>query len=252
MSPAPSADLKLTQSATTGSTPPLVLIVEDDEAIVTLLEYNLQAEGFRCAIAYDGDEAVESALALQPALILLDWMLPHRSGIEVCRQLRAYKETAGVPIIMLTARGEEEDMLRGLSTGADDYVTKPFSPRELIARARALLRRSTPAFARDRIECGPIAIDLIQHRATRDGEALPLSPTEYRLLIHLVQSPGQVFGREQLLNRVWGYDKEIDQRTVDVHIRRLRKVLNKGGKPDLIRTVREYGYAFDDENAAAA
>ena len=226
-----------------------ILLVDDDPSIRDVVRFALEKDGYGVIEAGNGVEALSAFAAKNPDLIILDIMMPEMDGTEVCRRIR---QDSRVPIVFLSSRDDEIDRVLGLELGGDDYVTKPFSPRELIARARALLRRSTPAFARDRIECGPISIDLIQHRATRDGEALPLSPTEYRLLTHLVQSPGQVFGREQLLNRVWGYDKEIDQRTVDVHIRRLRKVLNKGGKPDLIRTVREYGYAFDDENAAAA
>ena len=181
----------------------------------------------------------------RPDLILLDWMLPRLSGIEVCRRLRRQAETQNLPIIMLTARGEESDRVRGLDCGADDYVVKPFSPSELVARVRAVLRRLRPAFEAETIEYGGINMDLAEYRVTRDGEAIRLAPTEFRLLRHFMENPGRVFSREQLLDAVWGREIYLEPRTVDVHVRRLRKSLNAGGKTDIIRTVRATGYALD-------
>lgn len=224
---------------------PLVLIVEDQEALVTMLRYNLEGAGFRVNAATDGEEALVAAEEEVPDLILLDWMLPLTSGIEVCRQLRSRPDTKLVPIIMLTARGEETDKLRGLDSGCDDYITKPFSPAELIARINAVLRRSKPELSSEMLTFEDLAMDLAAHRVRRNGEDVHLGPTEFRLLRHLMQHPGRVFTREQLLDSVWGRDVYVEPRTVDVHIRRLRKALNQGGREDLIRTVRSAGYALD-------
>lgn len=224
---------------------PLVLIVEDEDALVTLLRYNLEREGFRTAIAHDGEEALVLVKEETPDAILLDWMLPLTSGIEVCRQLRRQPATREVPVIMLTARGEEGDKVRGLNSGADDYVTKPFSPAELLARLRAVMRRAQPGLAADSLSYEDLVMDLVAHRVRRGGRNVHLGPTEFRLLRHLLQHPGRVFSREQLLDAVWGHDVYVEPRTVDVHIRRLRKALNAGGEADLIRTVRAAGYALD-------
>ncbi|MBB24603.1 MAG: phosphate regulon transcriptional regulatory protein PhoB [Geminicoccus sp.] len=224
---------------------PLVLIVEDEEAIITLLDYNLRNAGYLTAIARDGEEAVDLARSLEPNAILLDWMLPLRSGLEVCRQMRRAPETSEVPIIMLTARGEEQDKLRGLDTGADDYLTKPFSPQELLARLRAVIRRTQPARLKEVLTFDTIVMDQSSHRVTRGDRLVELAPTEFRLLRHFLQYPGRVFSREQLLDAVWGREKDIETRTVDVHIRRLRKSLNDADESNVIRTVREVGYALD-------
>ena len=229
----------------TAGAKPLVLIVEDEEAIVTLLDYNLRSAGYDTVVARDGEEAVDLALTTEPNAILLDWMLPLRSGLEVCRHLRRYPETSDVPIIMLTARGEEQDKLRGLDMGADDYLTKPFSPQELLARLRAVLRRSQPARLKEILVFADIQMDQGMHKVSRGDMALELAPTEFRLLRHFMQFPGRVFSREQLLDSVWGREKDVEPRTVDVHIRRLRKALNANGDLDVIRTVREVGYALD-------
>ncbi|MBT8471241.1 MAG: phosphate regulon transcriptional regulator PhoB [Marinicaulis sp.] len=222
-----------------------ILVVEDEEAIATLLEYNLKKEKFSVTVATDGEEALLSVEESAPDLIILDWMLPRVSGIEVCRRLRAKSETANIPIIMLTARSEEADRVRGLETGADDYLTKPFSTVELIARVRAVLRRIRPGLADDRVVVGNIVIDRASHRVTREDKEIHLGPTEYRLLDHFIQHPGRVFSREQLLNAVWGTDVFVEIRTVDVHIGRLRKALNKYNQGDPIRTVRSAGYSLD-------
>jgi two-component system phosphate regulon response regulator PhoB len=224
---------------------PLVLVVEDEAALVTLLRYNLEREGFRVAAARDGEEALLLAREQKPDLVLLDWMLPLLSGIEVCRQLRRMPEARSVPIIMLTARGEEGDKLRGLDSGADDYVTKPFSPTELIARVRAVLRRTRPAFNGEVLAYEDLTMDLASHRVRRGPRDVHLGPTEFRLLRHLMEHQGRVFSREQLLDLVWGQDVYVEPRTVDVHIRRLRKALNGEDEIDLIRTVRSAGYALD-------
>ena len=224
---------------------PLILIVEDETALVTLLRYNLEREGFRVAEARDGEEALLIAREQRPDLVLLDWMLPLVSGIEVCRQLRRMPETKGVPIIMLTARGEEGDKLRGLDSGADDYVTKPFSPSELIARIRAVMRRARPAVEDETLRYEDLVMDLASYRVRRNGREIHLGPTEFRLLRHLMENQGRVFSREQLLDTVWGQDVYVEPRTVDVHIRRLRKALNGDADTDLIRTVRSAGYALD-------
>ena len=223
-----------------------VLVVEDEDAISHLLKYNLTAEGFEVSIVDDGDEALMAAEDFQPDIILLDWMLPNVSGIEICRQLRARKETQEIPVIMLTARAEEEDRLRGFEKGADDYVTKPFSMKELVARIHAVLRRSNPAVATNVVTFGDIVLDRETMRVTRDGRTVTVGPTEFRLLETLIKRPGRVYSREQLLDRVWGQDIYVEVRTVDVHIGRLRKALNKGGLVDPIRTVRASGYALDE------
>jgi two-component system, OmpR family, phosphate regulon response regulator PhoB len=228
-------------------TSPTILLVEDEAALVALLRYNLEREGFAVLEAPDGDEALLQAREQKPDLILLDWMLPLVSGIEVCRQLRRHPETRAIPIIMLTARGEEGDKLRGLDSGADDYVTKPFSPSELIARIRAVLRRARPAPADEVLRYGDVIMDLAAHRVRRNGRELHLGPTEFRLLRFFLENPGRVFTREQLLDRVWGRDIYVEPRTVDVHIRRLRKAINGPKERDLIRTVRSAGYALDAE-----
>jgi two-component system phosphate regulon response regulator PhoB len=224
---------------------PLILVVEDETALVTLLRYNLEREGFRVIEARDGETAITMAEVERPDLILLDWMLPHASGIEVCRRLRRNPETGGTPMIMLTARGEEADKLRGLDSGTDDYVTKPFSPAELMARIRAVLRRTGTGFAGEVLEFENLIMDLASHRVRRGDRDVHLGPTEFRLLRHLLRYPGRVFTREQMLDAVWGRDVYVEPRTVDVHIRRLRKALNDQDEPDLIRTVRSAGYALD-------
>jgi two-component system phosphate regulon response regulator PhoB len=226
---------------------PLVLVVEDEAALVTLLRYNLEREGFEVIEARDGEEALLLAKERRPDLVLLDWMLPLVSGIEVCRQLRRLPETRAVPVVMLTARGEEADKVRGLDSGADDYITKPFSPGELVARLRALLRRSRPALDGDTLQYEDLTMDLIAHRVRRNGRDIHLGPTEFRLLRHLLEHQGRVFTREQLLDVVWGPDVYVEPRTVDVHIRRLRKAINDGAEYDLIRTVRSAGYSLDRE-----
>ena len=230
---------------------PHVLIVEDEAALVTMLRYNLESEGYRVSEAVDGEEAILLVIEEPPDLILLDWMLPSLSGIEVCRRIRRNESARDVPIIMLTARGEDSDRVRGLDSGADDYITKPFSPRELMARVRAVLRRSQPS-DNERLVYGDIEMDLARRRVQRGGRDLHLGPTEYRLLRHFLESPGRVFSREQLLDAVWGRDVYVETRTVDVHIRRLRKTLNEGGLPDLIRTVRSAGYAIDGADIGGA
>lgn len=231
-------------------TSPLIFVIEDEAALVNLLQYNLEHAGFRVKIATDGEEALLLTEETSPDLILLDWMLPFVSGIELCRQFRRHPTLGTVPIIMITARGEEADRIRGLETGADDYLTKPFSPQELVARIRALLRRSRPSLTQEILKSGDLVMDLATMRVHRDSREIPLGPTEFRLLKHFLQHPGRVFSREQLMDAVWGRDSEVDLRTVDVHIRRLRKALNRGNAADLIRTVRSAGYAFAGENVA--
>jgi len=225
---------------------PLVLVVEDEMPLTTLLRYNLEKEGYRVSEARDGEEAMMMADEETPDLVLLDWMLPKVSGIEVCRRLRGRAESRNMPIIMLTARGEENDRIRGLDTGADDYITKPFSMTELLARVRAVLRRIRPALAEDVATFGDISVDRSAHRVRRGPKDIHLGPTEYRLLDHFMQHPGRVFSREQLLDAVWGSEVYVEARTVDVHIGRLRKALNVPGQNDPIRTVRSAGYALDE------
>ena len=226
---------------------PYVLVVEDEDALATLLQYNLEKEGYDVTVAGDGEEALILVDERLPDLVVLDWMLPKVSGIEVCRRLRSRPETRNVPIIILTARGEETDRIRGLDTGADDYVVKPFSMTELTARIRAVLRRIRPGLAEDRIRHGDIVIDRVAHRVRRGGREVHLGPTEFRLLDYLMQHPGRVFSREQLLDAVWGSDVYVEARTVDVHIGRLRKALNQEVETDPIRTVRSAGYSLDLE-----
>ena len=222
-----------------------ILVVEDEDALATLLEYNLGKEKFDVTLAGDGEEALLKIEEQAPDLVILDWMLPKVSGIEVCRRIRAKPETKNLPIIMLTARSEEADRIRGLETGADDYLTKPFSNDELVARVRAVLRRIRPGLVEDKVVVGDIVVDRVSHRVIRGEREIHIGPTEFRLLDHLIQHPGRVFSREQLLNAVWGSDVFVEVRTVDVHIGRLRKALNKYKQGDPIRTVRSAGYALD-------
>ena len=224
---------------------PRVLIVEDEAPLVTMLRYNLEREGFAVEEALDGEEALLRIAERRPDAVLLDWMLPLVSGLEVCRQIRRAPATRALPVIMLTARGEEGDRIRGLDSGADDYVVKPFSPSELVARLRAVIRRAQPNAADNVLHYADVAMDLTAHRVSRGGRAVHLGPTEFRLLRHFLQQPGRVFSRGQLLDTVWGHDAEVEMRTVDVHIRRLRQALNGGGGKDLLRTVRSVGYALD-------
>ncbi len=229
---------------------PRILLVEDDANLVELICYNLEKEGFDTIRTGDGEEALLLAEDEKPDLVILDWMIANLSGIEVCRRLRRSPVTGNLPIVMLTARAEEADRIRGLETGADDYVTKPFSPRELIARVRAVLRRLRPALSGGNLDYCGITMDTAAHRVARDGAQIQLGPTEFRLLRHFLEHPGRVFSREQLLDAVWGRDVYVEQRTVDVHIRRLRKAVNGDGFPDVIRTVRSAGYALDLEPPA--
>ncbi len=224
---------------------PYILVMEDEDALATLLQYNLEKEGYDVAVASDGEEGMLQVEERTPDLILLDWMLPKLSGIEVCRRIRGRAETRNLPIIMLTARGEETDRVRGLDTGADDYMTKPFSMTELTARIRAVLRRIRPGLADDRVNHADIIMDRVAHRVSRAGREVHLGPTEFRLLDHFLKHPGRVFSREQLLDAVWGSDVYVEARTVDVHIRRLRKALNQYVESDPIRTVRSAGYSLD-------
>ena len=223
-----------------------ILVVEDDGAINLLLRYNLEAEGFAVDVVESGEEAEIAVSEAPPDLLVLDWMLPGLSGIELCRRLRAGRKTRGLPILMLTARGEEGDRIRGLTTGADDYVTKPFSPAELTARIKALLRRSSPDRLADKITVGEIELDREAHRVLRNGREVRLGPTEFRLLEFFMRAPGRVLSRTQLLDGVWGRDVYVDERTVDVHIGRLRKSLIRGRERDPVRTVRGAGYVFGE------
>jgi two-component system phosphate regulon response regulator PhoB len=224
---------------------PKLLLVEDDPALAELLEFRFRTEGYDVRVTPDGDEALVMASEDVPDLVLLDWMIEGTSGIEVCRRLRRDKATAHVPIVMLTARGEEEDRIRGLETGADDYVTKPFSPRELLARVSAILRRIRPALAGEELVVGDLTLDATAHRVSRRGQALSLGPTEFRLLRFFMEHPRRVFSRGQLLDAVWGTDSDIELRTVDVHIRRLRKGIEVAGANDPVRTVRSAGYSLE-------
>jgi two-component system phosphate regulon response regulator PhoB len=224
---------------------PNVLVIEDEDALSALLQYNLDKEGYHVTVAADGEEALVMIDETPPDLVVLDWMLPKVSGVEVCRRLRARPETRNLPVIMLTARGEESDRIRGLDTGADDYIVKPFSMSELAARIRAVLRRIRPGLADDRLHHGDITVDRVAHRVRRANKEVHLGPTEFRLLDYLIQHPGRVFSREQLLDAVWGSDVYVEARTVDVHIGRLRKALNRSGDADPIRTVRSAGYSLD-------
>jgi two-component system phosphate regulon response regulator PhoB len=230
--------------------PAMILIVEDEADLTEMMRYNLEAEGFGVATAASGEEAAAVIEERLPDLILLDWMLPGTSGLELCRRWRAREATARIPIIMLTARGEEEERIRGLATGADDYVVKPFSVPELMARIQALLRRASPGLVTSVLKAGNLELDRTSHRVHRNGREVHLGPTEYRLLEYLMRHPGRVYSRAQLLDGVWGSDVYVDERTVDVHVGRLRKAINRGRSPDPIRTVRGAGYAFDERFAA--
>lgn len=231
--------------------PANILIIEDEEALTLLLRYNLESEGYSVDAVARGDEAETRLREAVPDLVILDWMLPGLSGIELCRRLRTRAETERLPVIMLTARGDETERVRGLATGADDYVVKPFSVPELLARVRALLRRAKPEHVATLLRAGDIELDRETHRVHRSGREIHLGPTEFRLLEFLMQSPGRVFSREQLLDGVWGQDVYIDERTVDVHVGRLRKAINRGRQTDPIRTVRGAGYSFNEMFARA-
>jgi two-component system phosphate regulon response regulator PhoB len=229
-----------------GDRAPRILVVEDETALATLLVYNLQAEGYQVEHVDNGDEAELRIAESPPDLVLLDWMLPGVSGLEICRRLRARDTARDMPIIMLTARGEEAERVRGLSVGADDYVVKPFSTPELMARVRALLRRARPERVASKLSAGDIDLDRDTRRVRRSGREIHLGPTEFRLLEYFMEKPGRVFTRAQLLDSVWGMSAEIDERTVDVHVGRLRKALIRGREKDPIRTVRGSGYSFDE------
>ncbi|WP_309610407.1 phosphate regulon transcriptional regulator PhoB [Sphingomonas sp.] len=224
-----------------------LLLVEDDRAIAELVKFHFTRAGYTVTSTPNGEEALILVDEIRPDLLILDWMIEGISGIELCRMLRRKPGTANLPILMLTARGEEEDRLRGLDTGADDFITKPFSPKELVARAAAVLRRVRPALAAESLGYGGLDMDLAAHRVRRDGTSVPLGPTEFRLLRHFLENPGRVFSRQQLLDAVWRHNEDIELRTVDVHIRRLRLAL---GEPDIVRTVRSAGYALDAEGVA--
>ena len=223
-----------------------ILIIEDEAAQAEILAFNLEADGFRPATAGTAEDGILMAKADAPDLIILDWMLPDMSGIDVCRKLKRNSETRDIPVIMLTARGSEDDKVRGLTVGADDYIVKPYSTRELVARIRSNLRQS--GVSRDLLAYADIEMDLETHRVTRDGQSLHLGPTEFRLLKTLLEKPKRVFSRATLLDRVWGTDIYVDERTVDVHVGRLRRAVNAGGRPNIIRTVRGAGYALDEES----
>jgi two-component system phosphate regulon response regulator PhoB len=224
---------------------PRIAVVEDEEALGTLLRYNLEAEGYEVETITRGDEADIRLRERVPDLLILDWMLPGVSGIEICRRLRLRTETEKLPIIMLTARGEESERVRGLSTGADDYVVKPFSTPELMARIKAMLRRVKPSTISSVLKCGDVELDRETHRVFRRAREIRLGPTEFKLLDFFMTSPGRVFSRSQLLDGVWGHDIYVDERTVDVHVGRLRKALNLSNMPDVIRTVRGSGYSME-------
>ncbi len=227
-----------------------LLLVEDDAAIAELVTFHFSRDGFAVTATSSGDEALLLVSERRPDLVILDWMIEGISGIEVCRRLRRTPATASLPIMMLTARGEEDDRVRGLDTGADDFVTKPFSPKELVARAHALLRRARPGLVADKLEHAGVEMDVSAHRVRRNGRAVALGPTEYRLLKHFLQNPAKVFSRQQLLDTVWPHNEDIELRTVDVHIRRLRLALGTKGEADLIRTVRSEGYSLDSDGIA--
>ncbi|MEO6256187.1 MAG: phosphate regulon transcriptional regulator PhoB [Sphingomicrobium sp.] len=224
-----------------------LLLVEDDRALAELVKFHFTREGFTVTSTAVGDEALILIDEVKPDLVILDWMIEGISGIEVCRRLRRSPATANLPIMMLTARGEEDDRIRGLETGADDFVTKPFSPKELVARANALLRRSRPNLLAKTLGYHGIEMDVVAHRVRRDGQPVALGPTEYRLLRHFLEHPQRVFSRQQLLEAVWPHNEEIELRTVDVHVRRLRLALAATNGPDLIRTVRSEGYSLDSD-----
>jgi two-component system phosphate regulon response regulator PhoB len=226
-----------------------ILLVEDDRALAELVDFHLKKAGYQTRLTADGDDALMIACESPPDLVLLDWMIEGTSGIEVCRRLRRMPQTKQIPVIMMTARGEEADRIRGLDTGADDYITKPFSPREMLARIGAVLRRVRPALAGETLTFEGLEMDVTGHRVRRDGRPIHLSPSEFRLLRHFLESPRRVFTREGLLGTVWIDGSDLDERTVDVHVRRIRKALNEGGAPNLIRTVRSSGYALDTADA---
>jgi len=221
-----------------------VLIVEDEKALAEILEYNFKKEGYSVDTASDGEIALDKIIFKAPDLVILDWMLPKLSGIELCRKVRSNKKIKNIPIIMLTARGEEEDRLKGLEMGADDYVTKPFSINELLARAKAVLKRIRPIFAEEEVIFKDIKINIGTHKVFRNSKEIKLGPTEFNLLRFFMENISRVFSRQQLLNHVWKHDALVEPRTVDVHVRRLRKSLNAGNQKDFIRTVRSAGYSF--------
>jgi len=225
-----------------------VLVVEDESALATLLTYNLERAGFSVRVAETGEDALAMLAEDPPDIVLLDWMLPHVSGIEICRRIRRSRDTTDLPVIMLTARSEEADRIRGLDTGADDYVTKPFSPGELVARINALLRRARPALTADELVAGDVIMDLAAHRVHMAGKEGELGPTEFRLLRHFLENPGRVYSRGQILDAVWGRDIHVEDRTVDVHIGRLRKALRTVAGRDPIRTIRGAGYSLEVGN----
>jgi len=227
-----------------------ILIIEDDKDLISLIEYNLKLEGFIVLKSNNGEDGLILAKEEKPDLILLDWMLPILSGIEVLQSIKQNKDTKYIPIIFITAKGEESDRIRGLDTGADDYIVKPFSPKELVARIKANLRRGK-LLPDEKIICSDIEIDLVSKRVKRRNSIIHLGPTEFKLLLYLSKNEGRVFSRDQLLDSVWGNDVYVEQRTVDVHIRRLRKALNKGDLPNLIRTVRSEGYSIEDPEKAS-
>lgn len=222
-----------------------VLVIEDDPDVADVIEVVLKNEGYKVSVCHDGEEGLELARVEIPDVVLLDWVLPNLSGLEICRRMRRIPETQAIPIVMLTARAEEDDKIRGLDTGADDYISKPFSNRELVARINAVMRRARAGLSGQMLEFEDIRLDSTAHKVSRGSDSIHLGPTEYKLLRHFMESPGRVYSREQLLDSVWGNDVYVEIRTVDVHIRRLRKALNDGDKPDLIRTVRAAGYALD-------
>lgn len=224
---------------------PAILLVEDDPSLIELVRYNLEAADFDVAVEMDGDGGLMAIRERDFDLVILDWMMPNMSGIEVVRQIRRMNDKRATPVIMLTARGEETDKIRGLDAGADDYVVKPFSPAELVSRVRALLRRSTPDMGAETLAYEDLEMDLVSHKVNRGGRSVHLGPTEYRLLRVLMENPNRVYSREQLLDKAWGQNIYVETRTVDVHVRRLRRAINIDGKPDLIRTVRGFGYALD-------
>jgi len=227
-----------------------ILVAEDEEALRTLLKYNLDKEGYDVIEAADGDEAINHLNERLPDLLLVDWMMPGASGIEVCRHVRQNPQSRGLPVIMLTARGEESDRIRGLDMGADDYLIKPFAITELLARVRAVMRRMRPAVSEDIIEYGDITVDRTTRRVKRSERNIPMGPREFELFTKLLENPGKVYSRESLLEMIWGKTKDVDVRTVDVHIGRLRKILNEQGDRDPIRTVRAAGYAIDENYMA--
>ncbi|MDH3228404.1 MAG: phosphate regulon transcriptional regulator PhoB [Alphaproteobacteria bacterium] len=228
---------------------PRVLVIEDESALATLLTYNLEQAGFSVRVAATGEDALTILAEDPPDIVLIDWMLPHVSGIEICRRIRRGGQTADLPVIMLTARSEEADRIRGLDTGADDYVTKPFSPAELVARINALLRRARPALSADELRAGDVVMDLAAHRVRVAGQEVELGPTEFRLLRYFLENPGRVYSRDQILDAVWGRDIHVADRTVDVHIGRLRKALRTAAGSDPIRTIRGTGYALETDGA---